>query len=820
MFDCFEFYKDIGYICSSVQFSAVYAGKWPFLSVALDDIFRIYSAEELKLVQVSTPHNGKITHISAIPGCVFTTTEKSLRVTNIKDNSYQEIELKTAPEFLLSIGSYVIVTQKNVFACYDAKTLENVFEIDVERQITAIMHPNTYKNKLVVATDDGKFSIWNINSQMCIYTFNGFDSVVKLIKQSTFVDVLAFALYDGRIVFHNIKQDMELFSFQMPSTVNDMSFRLDGPPHLAVGMENGNLLIWDLKLKQIIASRPNCHNQDISSVCFLKTNLLITGSGDNTIKQWVVDDETEDILRLNRSRVGHEKPPVDIAFAEVNGVNNLITVSGTSTIIASNPLIETTSSVMSIAPLNSRYLTDPIKSVSTTNAQRFASVATQHENGTLVFLWDIENSRFSRKALTAMPQNGARIENDQRITFAEFNGKIKATCSFLSRCGNFGLVGTNEGTVELFVTQSARHKGSIEKHHSSPVVFVHSDALNQQIVSGSEDGTIYFHNFDDLSFTGYVNLPSPITKMAPHPNTHLLAITAGENVIVIDIVSHLIAREFNVKGEHLCFSNDGKYLFISNDDNVYLYDMISSSLIQSVIVPSKITGIAAEPKGNIIATIHEGSVSTKLWFFKPERINSAESIEILEAQQEGFAVFSEQPLLKLKNITNPPVDPLKFAKTKVIVPFFLQASTNMSISTPDEKETDVKLDIMPLSNFAQQLIIDDKNEDFTNSINLLINMTYDKITLEISGLHKTDDVDERYLFMKMLIFALQSHTNFEMIQGILNVFLKEFGTKILEEKELKELLNVIYELQEKAIQFLDDELDYTMYLIQMLNKIQ
>ncbi|KAH0790128.1 WD repeat-containing protein 36 [Histomonas meleagridis] len=821
MFDCFEFFKDIGRICGDIHFEIVYSKNWPFLAVAIDDVFHIYSAEELKLTQISTPHSQKITHIAANSNVVFTTTNSTLRATDIKDNEYDEIQLQQPPTNLISLDPYVVISQGTTFTCYSDE-LKEIFKIDVGKEITTVMHPYTYVNKLIVATSDGQYSLWNIKSQMCIYNFSGFGSIVKRIQQSPNPDVMAFALYDGRLVFHNVRQDETLFTFQMPAPITDFSFRIDGPPHIAVGMENGKLLVWDLNLKQIIASKSHCHNNSITSVSFMKTNLLITGSSDNSIKQWIADDETEDLLRIYRSRVGHETPPVAVSFVEVNGSTNIVTASGTSTIISANPIIETTSSIISTAPLNRKHLSNPIQSISTTNAQRYASIASQHVDGTLVFLWDIENSRFARKALTAMPKNGSRIESNQTITFADFNGEIKATCTYLTPCGNFGIVGTDAGTVEVFVTQSARHKGSIETKHDSRVVFVYSDSLNQHIISGAEDGTIYFHNFDELTFEGSINLESPITKMAPHPNSHLLAITANEKVYIVDVISKLIARIFEINGTSLCFSNDGKYLIISSFENVYLFDMMTASLIQSVKIPYPITGIAAHPKENLIATIHENNLSTKLWYFRPEKIISSESLNEIEiAKQEGLIIYSEQPTIKMKNVINPPTDPLKFSKTKIIVPFFLSASTNLALPNLETEENmTLDKDVMPSSEFVKQLIIDNEKDDFNDSINLMINMNHDAINLEISGLHVNGDCDERVLFMKMLIFGLNQRNNFEMIQALLSVFLNEFGAMILKNPNLKQLLNEVKEAQEDAIRYLEDNINYSLYLIQMINRIQ
>lgn len=825
MFECFDFFKEVGQICGEIPFNITIAGNWPFLAVAVQKSFHIYSCEELKIQMVSSPQPKSITCIAADPTYVYTSTETTLRCTDRVRNEVTEIEIGEPITTIVPLNYFIVAVHGTKFTSYSVPDLEVGFDIDLEQKITAICHPLTFQNKFLIAVEDGSILLWNVHHNQLIYKFEGFGCVCTQIKQSTHQEVCAFALTDGRIVFHNIVSDEFLFGIQHPSPIRDFSFRTDSnSPHIAVGLENGSLLVWDLNEKQIIASDSRAHNGPITSVSFLKNkNMLITGGCDNAIRQWVLDINTTNILRVERCRVGHEKPPKAICFTEVNGATQLVTASDNATIIASNPIIETTSSLLSIAPLNNRYLTNPIRSLSSTNAHRYVSIASQHEGGTLVFLWDIENNRFARRALTSMPKNGPKIDDTQTISFADFNGENKATCVCLTRCGNFGIVGSDHGNVEVFVTQSARHKGSLEQSHESPVVFVHVDAINSQITSGSEDGQVFFHNFEDRSFQGSINLPAPVTNMAVHPNSQLLAVACNEKVIIFDCQSRMIAREFDVQAEHMGFSHNGKYLFVaSRTPNVYLFDMITACLIESVELDSPVTGIAADPSGELIATLHEDNISTKLWYFRPQKIKSVQAFDVVsEAKQEGLAIYSDQPLLKLKNLIEPPTDALQFAKTKQIVPFFLSASDNATNVVEEANILSITSDIIPSTDFIASLLEDSLSGNYDKSIQKICTLSYEEISIEISALTVNEkEVDERLIFMEMLIYALSKRTNFELIQAIMNVFLKEFGVKIIENQALKDKLEELKEAQTNAIKFLEDDVTQSLYLIQLISKIQ
>ena len=827
MFECFDFVKDIGHICSGVKFSVTFAGDWPFLAVAVGNTFHVYSAKELKLTQVGAAHASRVTHIAACPGFVFTATETTLRSTSLTENHFEEIAC-AGISALVSLDSFIVVAQGTVFKGFNAGDLSEMFSFDTSKNITTVYHPLGYKNKFIVCYEDATFDLWNVNSGMVIFGFDGFGSVVRQVVQSTVRDVMAFVLCDGRIVMFDVRANEVMFEIQNSAPVADVAFRLDGPPHVIVGLEDGSLLVYNLKIRQLASMVENAHDSAVASVCCCKgTEFVITGGADNCIRQWVFDDDTGEYLRLNRFRIGHPTPPVAVTFAEVNGVCQLVTGSGNDKIIATNPAAETTSMLLSLAPLNKRHMVNPIQSLAATNAQRYASVASQHANGTLVFLWDVENSRFARRAMTAMPKNGQRLEHDEKISFQDFYGDRQATCTFLSRCGNFGFVGTNAGTVEVFVTQSGRRKGSIEKAHESPVVFVHMDAMNAMVTSCSEDGVVYFHDFETLGFQEVVNIPAPVTGMAPHPNSQLLAIACDGKVIILDCQSHMIAREFDVQAEHMCFSHDGKYLFVASEKPfVHLFDMITANLIETVQLEKPLTGLAAHPRGTLIATLHSDEVATRIWNFKPERIRSLASTSRVSAvEKEGLAVYSNEPEKKIKSIIDPPKDPLKYAKVKRNVPFFLTASTNISAlaaaaAKEEEQLAALSKDVMPSTQFVAQLLEDSKGGDFSKSIATLISLSQQDIALEISALSITSNGDERMLFLEMIGFALMKKTNFEFIQAVLGVFLNEFGSKILENLPLKAKLAEIRDLQQQAIDFMEKDLAHALYLIQLINRTQ
>jgi hypothetical protein len=103
---------------------------------------------------------------------------------------------------------------------------------------------------------------------------------------------------------------------------------------------------------------------------------------------------------------------------------------------------------------------------------------------------------------------------------------------------------------------------------------------------------------------------------------------------------------------------------------------------------------------------------------------------------------------------------------------------------------------------------------------MLVEMGYEEIGLEISGLRVSETGDERLMFMDLLEFALRAKTDFEMVQAFLNVFLNEFATKILQDAQLKERLAVLRDVQAEAIEFLETEVAHATDLVELISRIQ
>ena len=62
---------------------------------------------------------------------------------------------------------------------------------------TCMAHPDTYLNKVVVGSDDGRMQLWNFSTAQMIYEFKSLGAGVRCIAPSPALDVVGVGLADG-----------------------------------------------------------------------------------------------------------------------------------------------------------------------------------------------------------------------------------------------------------------------------------------------------------------------------------------------------------------------------------------------------------------------------------------------------------------------------------------------------------------------------------------------------------------------------------------------------------------------------------------------
>ena len=120
----------------------------------------------------------------------------------------------------------------------DEDNILKVFEIDTADaylslnfpidsfQITCMLHPVSYLNKILLASKQGTMQLWNMKTSKMVYTYKSFNSGVTCLRQAPAIDVCGVGLEDGRIVLHNLKFDETVMSFMQEwGPVKSLTFR-------------------------------------------------------------------------------------------------------------------------------------------------------------------------------------------------------------------------------------------------------------------------------------------------------------------------------------------------------------------------------------------------------------------------------------------------------------------------------------------------------------------------------------------------------------------------------------------------------------------
>lgn len=224
---------------------------------------------------------------------------------------------------LLPFGPHLIaVDNDNVMKVWDIETELVYLEIPFDKTnfcVTSVIHPPTYKNKILLGSEQGTLQLWNLKSSKLIYTFERYKSKIVVMEPAPAADIIAVGMENGRVSLINLKYDEELMEFnQEDGAVTSISFRTDGFSFMATGSTSGRVSLWDLE-KRKISSILEAHSGAVSSlVCFNGEPLMFTASPDNSIKLWIFD-MPDGGPRLLRRREGHAAPPLCIRYHGAGG---------------------------------------------------------------------------------------------------------------------------------------------------------------------------------------------------------------------------------------------------------------------------------------------------------------------------------------------------------------------------------------------------------------------------------------------------------------------------------------------------------------------
>lgn len=618
--ECFQFtmassskifvrHKALGYVSNHVPVVTRYINRRRenVLVTCVGRAFHTYGSSHFKLLSVSDLHPEDITCTAGDMYLVYSAAGNTIyawrRGTELK-HKYEGHKHKV--KLLLPFGNHLIsVDESSHLKVWDIKN-ETVFaQVDFHNtlfRISAIMHPHTYENKILLGSEQGYLQLWNLMTMKMIYSFKGWDSGVSAIEQSPAVDIVGIGLKNGRIILHNLRYDEVVMEFEQDwGIVTSLTFRMDGPPILITGTTYGHLVFWNLDEKKVFAQIKFAHQKEVTGLkCLPSEPLMVSSSPDNSLKLWIFD-MPDGGARLLRFREGHSLPPTCVRFYGTNG-HNLLVSGGDSTLRVFNTVTEIFNKSFGRAvyrPQKSKKNKsnkNPLKmppiigfSSEVTREKEWDNIAAIHSGISKVTTWSYDKKKFNENMLISK----------RFITVAEkMQTKLKgsATSVFVTHCGNFVIVGYSTGHCDKFNIQSHQYRGSYgtDTAHDGPVRGVAVDVLNLMLTTGGSDGFIKWWNFkstDQNKELFKIDLGAGVSFFAYHSESALLAVSLDDfTIALIDNEARNVVRTFSGhcgKLNDVTFSPDSKWLVSAGMDcRILTWDLPSGYLVDQFKVRS------------------------------------------------------------------------------------------------------------------------------------------------------------------------------------------------------------------------------------------
>jgi WD40 repeat protein len=348
------------------------------------------------------------------------------------------------------------------------------------------------------------------------------------------------------------------------------------------------------------------HTHFITNVIFSSDNqLMVTGSGDNTIKIWNQQGKLlEDILREQESElqaIDLDQQNQKILAGYADGTVEILTLKG-------DRIISFKSHSQAL-----RYLKF---------SPDHQMIATIHVDGKIK-LWQ-NDGRFIREFIAnnkpvnclVFSPDGQLIvtgHNDNLVRIWNLEGKLLKTLTghtggiaaiSYSKDGQFLLTGSNDDTLRLWSID-----GKISQvigRHDSSVYGVDFSPDGNRIVSASFDKTIKLWNRQGKLLATFPNNQKALGKVAFSPDGKYILSGDWEGMVRLWQVDNQILKRFvghqkEVRG--LVFSPDSKILASSGWDNTFKLWDLNGKLLKSVEGhKGAIIGLDFSPQGDILAT--------------------------------------------------------------------------------------------------------------------------------------------------------------------------------------------------------------------------
>ena len=218
----FEHVHTVASFCGDVGAEVKYDTNLNTIHVitAVGNQYNVYSLSNLAKLYASDLLPSKITCLAAQDYTIACVCDQTIHicvrgkvVASYKEHCASILGIFFMADYVLTwdIDSEIHIFHKVTCECYSTLSLQQS-----NFSVSAILHPYTYLNKILVGSHSGELQLWNVKTVKRIHefkkwTFGG--SGITCMSQSPVVDVVAIGYSCGTILVCNIKTESLILKF-------------------------------------------------------------------------------------------------------------------------------------------------------------------------------------------------------------------------------------------------------------------------------------------------------------------------------------------------------------------------------------------------------------------------------------------------------------------------------------------------------------------------------------------------------------------------------------------------------------------------------
>ncbi|KAI8333218.1 Utp21 specific WD40 associated putative domain-containing protein [Blakeslea trispora] len=868
-------FRAIGYVTNEIPYVINNFGQEYFLTTCVGNSFQTYNLGKMNLLFVSAPSEKPITALATHKKLVYAASGNNvIGYKRGKEVSRVGGKGQFTITQIIILGAYIAaLCDDNTLKLWDTTTGELYTEIEFGDEFTAthMLHPSTYLNKILVASTQGTMQIWNIRTNKMIHQFKYMGAPITCLTQSPVIDVVAIGLLDGTVLLYNIKADEKIDSVRQDDRVTAITFRTDEEQVMATANMHGDVALWDLSERRLAHIMKNAHDGFITSLTFLHNQpILVTGSTDNSVKQWIFEKHNA-VPHPFKSRSGHHAPPSKIKYHGEN-LKTILSAGRDHSLRSFSTIRDAQNFEYSQGHLARKanrqgVRMDDLKlpqivdfDVNDTKVKEWDNIITCHGNDNACRTWSSKNKRLGGHTL---------ISTDKTA--------VKTTC--ISSCGNFGYLGCASGTVDMFNMQSGLHRKTFAgpDGHKKPITGLMTDTIHRYLITASVDKTIKIWEVKTAKVVHTIELESPVVAMRYHIDNDLLAVVCDDlGIRVIDLETKNIIREFwghRNRITDFVFSSDSRWIVSASlDGTVRTWDLPTGAMVDIFRVQDIVTCLAFSPDGDFLATGHVDHVGIFLWSNRTQYTNvslrnitddqdvkelslpslsggldsdeegesdedaefvNQEKLDTVDQLADQMITLSMEPRAKWQNLLH--LDTIKLRnkpkeapKLPEKAPFFLPtlpgAKAQFDLAAKDKKDEDShessrQLNFSQLNTdtqFAKELRAGhEANRQYHTFVEYAKSLSPSAIDVEIRSFSIDPELSLLNYYLDAILYMLETRKNFELAQAWLSVFLNIHGDLIVSNptNPIHDKLQSILDIQGAEFGRLSQQIHYSLCLI-------